>query len=151
MIQILDFKWNSNDQKRIHKKCALVNKCYSSKQINKIIGFLESTIIFVIKWSTMKYGRVQILLHKFKWMRNYSCDGLCKKPIFYGYPQNLRDHKLSVYPKITLHFRKRTLHILKKTLHILKKTLHFFKKTLHFLKITLHFLKKTLSLNRKYL
>ena len=75
-----------------------------------------------------------------------------------GYPQTLRDHKLSVYPKITLHVRKRTLHILKKTLHILKKTLHLFKKTLHFfkkilhfLKITLHFLKKTLSLNGKYL
>ena len=99
-------------------------------------------------------GRIQTL---FLWILKSLNSAITRAPDLlskYGYPQTLRDHKLSVYPKITLHFRKRTLHILKKTLHILKKTLHLFKKTLHFfkkilhfLKITLHFLKKTLSLN----
>ena len=70
---------------------------------------------------------------------------------FKGYPQTLRDQKLSVNLKKTLHFHKITLHFYKITLHILKKTLHFFKKTLHFLKITLHFLKKSLNYLKKTL
>ena len=71
--------------------------------------------------------------------------------LYDGYPQTLRDQKLSVNLKKTLHFHKTTLHFHKITLHILKKTLHFFKKTLHFLKITLHFLKKSLNYLKKTL
>ena len=96
-------------------------------------------------------GRIQTL---FLWILKSLNSAITRAPDLlskYGYPQTLRDHKLSVYPKITLHFRKRTLHIFKKTLHILKKTLHFFKKTLHFLKITLHFLKKSLNYLKKSL
>ena len=87
-------------------------------------------------------GRIQTL---FLWILKSLNSAITRAPDLlskYGYPQTLRDHKLSVYPKITLHFRKRTLHILKKTLHILKKTLHFFKKTFHLLNKTLHFHKK---------
>ena len=59
-------------------------------------------------------GRIQTL---FLWILKSLNSAITRAPDLlskYGYPQTLRDHKLSVYPKITLHFRKRTLHILKK-------------------------------------
>ena len=67
-------------------KLKLNMKVNSSKDcIREVLWFI---IYEMPQKACERYGRVQIILHKVKWKRIYSCDGLCKKPkLYYTFDQ----------------------------------------------------------------